>query len=349
MSETGRSGLRYSDAGVDRDAANRAKKGIGALVARTFTEGVLSSPGGFGGLFRVPAGYRSPVLVASADGVGTKLKVAIRANRHDTVGIDLVNHCINDILVEGARPLFFLDYIGMGKLAGGIVEDLVAGMSRACVESGCALIGGETAELPDFYAPGEYDLAGFIVGVVEEDERPGAHRVHIGDVLIGIEADGFHTNGYSLLRRLLFDRLGLDVGDPWPDTGATVADVLLRPHPSYAPAVHPLIAEGRIHALAHITGGGIPENLDRVLPPDAAAHVDRSSWRLPSEFRFVMEAGGIERDEMDRTFNMGVGMVLVVASDAAEGIIGRLAQDGRRAWRLGQIRDGDGSVVMEGE
>jgi phosphoribosylformylglycinamidine cyclo-ligase len=347
MSERPAAGLRYSDAGVDRDAANRAKQGIGALVARTLTENVLSRPGGFGGLFRVPAGYRSPVLVASADGVGTKLKVAMLANRHDTVGIDLVNHCINDILVEGAKPLFFLDYIGMGRLAEHVVEDLVAGMASACEESGCALIGGETAELPDFYAPGEYDLAGFIVGVVEEEERPGVHRVDAGDTLIGIAAEGFHTNGYSLLRRVVFERMQLAVDDPWPGGQGAVADVLLRPHPSYAPAVHPLLAEGRIHALAHITGGGIPENLDRILPPELSAYVDRSSWTVPQEFSVIMQHGNVDRDEMDRTFNMGVGMVLVVAPQAAEGVIGRLAQTGRPAWRMGEVRAGAGTVVME--
>jgi len=346
MSEV-RAGLSYRDAGVDREAANRAKRSIGALVARTLTEGVLSGPGAFGGQIRVPSGYRSPVLVASADGVGTKLKVAMRAGRHDTVGIDLVNHCVNDILVEGARPLFFLDYIGMGALVEGVVEALVSGMARACELNGCALLGGETAEMPDFYAPGEYDLAGFIVGIVEEDERLGAHRVQGADVLLGIAGDGFHTNGYSLLRRLLFERLLLDVNDGWPDLEATVADVLLRPHPSYAPALLPLLNDGRVHALAHITGGGIPENLDRVLPQDLSAHVDRSTWEVPSEFRFVMERGSIARDEMDRTFNMGVGMIAVVDAHAAEGIIGRLAQAGRHAWRIGDVRAGDGSVVME--
>ncbi len=348
MSESPSGGLSYRDAGVDREAAGRAKRSIGALVARTLTPGVISGPGGFGGQFRVPTGYRSPILVASADGVGTKLKVAMRANRHETVGIDLVNHCVDDILVEGARPLFFLDYIGMGQLEEGVIESLVAGMAEACAENGCALLGGETAELPDFYAPGEYDLAGFIVGVVEEDGRPGAHRVRDGDVLLGIAAEGFHTNGYSLLRRLLFDRLGLDVSDPWPGLERTVGDVLLQPHPSYASALLPLIDEGRIHALAHITGGGIPENLDRVLPPSLSAHVDRASWDVPPAFRFVMERGAITRDEMDRTFNMGVGMVLVVDPRAAADVMARLAEAGRPAFRIGEIRPGDGSVVMEG-
>jgi len=341
-------GLRYRDAGVDREAANRAKQSIGALIARTLTEGVLSRPGAFGGQIRVPDGYTHPVLVASADGVGTKLKVASRADRHDTVGIDLVNHCVNDILVEGATPLFFLDYIGMGRLAEGTVEALVSGMAAACEENGCALLGGETAEMPDFYGPGEYDLAGFIVGIVEEHQRLGADRVTDGDVLLGIAAEGFHTNGYSLLRRVIFEHRRLDVYDSWPGLDGTVADVLLRPHPSYAPAMLPLLRDGRVHALAHITGGGIPENLDRVLPADFSAHVDRSTWEVPPEFRFVMESGAIERAEMERTFNLGVGMIAVVESGAAEGIIGRLAQAGRTAWRIGEIRPGNGSVFMEG-
>lgn len=341
--------LSYREAGVDRDVANRTKRSIGALVARTLTSGVVSGPGGFGGQFRVPPGYTSPVLVASADGVGTKLKVAVRADRHDTVGIDLVNHCVDDILVEGARPLFFLDYIGMGRLSEGVVEALVAGMAEACAGNGCALLGGETAELPDFYAPGEYDLAGFIVGVVEEEARPGAHRVQEGDTLLGIAARGFHTNGYSLLRRLLFERLALSTEDDWPGMDATVGDVLLRPHPSYAPALLPLLDAGRIHALAHITGGGIPENLDRVLPPDLSAHVDRGAWEVPPEFRFVQERGDIARDEMDRTFNMGIGMVAVVAPDTADDVAAAITEAGFDTVPIGRIGQGDGTVRMEGE
>jgi phosphoribosylformylglycinamidine cyclo-ligase len=338
--------LSYRSAGVDRERAERAKGRIGALAARTLTADVLSRPGGFGGLFRVPGGYRSPVLVASADGVGTKLKVAVRAGRHDTVGIDLVHHCVNDILVEGARPLFFLDYIGMGALAEGVVEQLVAGMAAACAATGTALLGGETAELPDFYAPGEYDLAGFIVGVVEEDGRPGADRVRAGDALVGVAAEGFHTNGYSLLRRLFFDRLGLDPTDRFPGLEATVGEVLLRPHPCYLDAVLPLVRSGDVHALAHITGGGIPGNLDRVLPAGHRAFVDRASWRVPPEFTAVMELGGIGRDEMDRTFNMGVGLVLVVRADRSAAVIGRLAEAGRAAWVCGRVGPGEHGVEM---
>jgi phosphoribosylformylglycinamidine cyclo-ligase len=255
---------------------------------------------------------------------------------------------VNDILCEGARPLFFLDYIGMGRLQDDVVESIVAGMTAACMLNDCALLGGETAEMPDFYAPGEYDLAGFIVGVVDEQARPGPEHVRRGDVLLAIAAEGFHTNGYSLLRRLLFDRMALDVDDTFPGSDATVADVLLHPHPTYAPAVLPLLEEHRVHALAHITGGGIPENLVRVLPADCAARVDRSAWTPPPEFLAVMDAGAIARDEMDRTFNMGVGMVLVMAAADVEAAIAQLDMAGRTAFRIGEVRRGQRAVHMEG-
>lgn len=339
-------GLSYRDAGVDRDVADRAKDRIGALVRSTMVPGVLSEPGSFGGLFRVPEGMDRPVMVASADGVGTKLKVAMRAGRHDTVGRDLVNHCVDDILVEGARPLFFLDYIGMGRLEEGVVESLVAGVADGCRENGCALLGGETAEMPDFYVPGEYDLAGFIVGVVEEAKRPGKHRVRSGDALVALASNGFHTNGYSLLRRLFFDRLGLGVDDPYPGVDASIGDVLLRVHRSYLAAVHPLLAEERVHALAHITGGGIPGNLDRVIPAGLQARVDRSSWEVPVEFRTVQEHGGIEDEEMFRTFNMGVGMILVVEAAEADAVAARLRGAGETAWIAGEVTTGDEPVVL---
>jgi phosphoribosylformylglycinamidine cyclo-ligase len=332
-------GLSYRDAGVDRVAAERAKNRIGELVASTAVDGVLSQVGAFGGLFRVPDGLRSPVLVSSADGVGTKLKVAIRAGRHDTVGQDLVNHCVDDILVEGARPLFFLDYIGMGALDEGVVERLVEGVARGCRENGCALLGGETAEMPDFYAPGDYDLAGFIVGVVEEDGRPGADRARAGDALVGVASDGFHTNGYSLLRKLLFDRLGLDLDDPFPGAEGSVGDVLLRVHRSYLNTVHPLIQRGTVRSLAHITGGGIPGNLNRSIPPSLQARVDTSSWELPPPFRGVMEAGRIDEREMFDTFNMGVGLVLVVDPADADGVVRELGESGDEAWVMGELRE----------
>jgi phosphoribosylformylglycinamidine cyclo-ligase len=342
---TGR--LTYRDAGVDRDTAGRAKRRIAELVQATFSENVLSRPGGFGGLYRVPAGVDRPVLVASADGVGTKLKVAMMAGVHRTIGADLVNHCVNDILVEGARPLFFLDYIGMGVLEAGTVQQIVGGLADACRANGCALLGGETAEMPDFYDPGEYDLAGFIVGVVEEGTGPGAHRVRDGDVLLGLAADGFHTNGYSLLRRLLFDRLGLDVRDLFPDSDRSVGEVLLRPHRSYLASLLPLIDAGRIHALAHITGGGIPENLARVIPDELSAHVDRSSWAWPPEFTAVMKAGGVDEMEMYHTFNNGVGMIVAVAAADACGVLSDLESAGERAWRIGAVAPGAERVVLD--
>jgi phosphoribosylformylglycinamidine cyclo-ligase len=331
---------------VDREVAARAKSRIAELVESTRTADVVSRAGGFGGLFRVPAGFASPVMVSSADGVGTKLKVAIMANRHDTVGRDLVNHCVNDILVEGARPLFFLDYIGMGRLEQRVVVDLVAGLAEGCRENGCVLLGGETAEMPDFYAPSEYDLAGFIVGMVDEQERPGAHRVAAGDVLIGLAATGFHTNGYSLLRRLLFDQMRLGVDDPYPGLRESVANVLLQPHRSYAAPLLPLIADGTVLALSHITGGGMPENMVRVLPGDVRAEIARDSWQVPPEFAAVQEHGCVSDDEMFLTFNMGVGMIVVVRADAAEETVGTLRRAGEDAWIIGALRPGAREVAF---
>ena len=338
--------LSYGEAGVDREVAARTKSRIAQLVESTRTPAVVSQVGGFGGLFRVPAGYRKPVMVSSADGVGTKLKVAMMAGRHDTVGLDLVNHCVNDILVEGARPLFFLDYIGMGHLDQGIVEALVAGLATGCRDNDCVLLGGETAEMPDFYEPGEYDLAGFIVGMVDEDMRPGAHRVRTGDVLVGLESAGFHTNGYSLLRRLLFDRLGMSIGDCYPDSDDSIADVLLRPHRSYAPTLLPLIADGRVRALSHITGGGVPENLVRVLPDGVRARVDAASWTVPPEFTAVQRLGRVERSEMFLTFNMGVGMIVVVARADADAVLDQLRGGGEAAWIMGALETGAREVVI---
>jgi phosphoribosylformylglycinamidine cyclo-ligase len=339
-------GLSYSAAGVDRDVAGRAKSRIAELVESTRTADVVSRAGGFGGLFRVPAGFTAPVMVSSADGVGTKLKVAIMADRHDSVGVDLVNHCVNDILVEGARPLFFLDYIGMGRLEQRVVVDLVAGLAQGCRDNGCVLLGGETAEMPDFYAPGEYDLAGFIVGMVEEGSRPGAHRVAAGDVLIGLAASGFHTNGYSLLRRLLFDQMRLTVEDPYPGSRESIANVLLRPHRSYAAALLPLIGSGVVRALAHITGGGIPENMARVLPPDLRAAVVRDSWAVPPEFAAVQEHGRVSDDEMFLTFNMGVGMIVVVGEAAVQDTLEALRHAGEDAWVMGSVQSGTRDVTI---
>ena len=337
--------LSYRDAGVDRALAARAKRRISELIAATHTEHVLGGPGGFGALFRVPDGGQQPVLVASADGVGTKLKVAMRMGRHDTVGLDLVNHCVNDILVEGATPLFFLDYIGMGRLEAGTVEQVITGLAAGCRENGCALIGGETAELPDLYAPGEYDLAGFIVGWLDEADRLGAQRVQSGDVLLGLASSGFHTNGYSLLRRLFFDRLGLSPADPFPGGDRPLGEVLLEPHRSYLEPLRPLL--GRIHAMAHITGGGVPENLERVIPDSLSARVERAGWQVPAEFRTVQELGGIAEDELLRTFNCGLGMILVVPPGDADEIARSMAERGLGGWRIGRVESGAERVVID--
>ena len=336
----------YRDAGVDRDAARDAKFRIIDLIKSTNTGNVIPNPGGFGGLCRIPEGMREPLLVSSADGVGTKLKVAMLSGRHDTVGHDLVNHCVNDILVEGAKPLFFLDYIGMGVLDPGVAEQIVGGVAAGCLENGCALSGGETAEMPDFYDPGEYDLAGFIVGVVEESKRIGRTRVQKGDVLLGLASNGFHTNGYSLVRKIIFDKLKLGVEDRYPNSRDTVADVLLRVHRSYLAPLEPLVLAGKVHALAHITGGGIPENLDRVIPEGLSARVNRDSWQVPAEFAELIAAGGVPRDDAECTFNMGIGMIAVVAPEDADDVASSLRDAGEGVSMIGTVEAGVEQVVM---
>jgi phosphoribosylformylglycinamidine cyclo-ligase len=336
--------LDYRAAGVDIDAADDAKHRIKKLVESTFTAGTRGSFGGFGGMFRVPSGMRAPVLVSSADGVGTKIKVAIDANRHDTIGHDLVNHCVNDILVMGAEPLFFLDYVAFGKLEPAAVEGVVAGVAAGCRENGCALVGGETAEMPGLYTPPDYDLAGFIVGAVEEDEILGADRVRVGDMLVGLEASGLHTNGYSLARRIVFDRMGLRVTDPFPGEGATVADVMLRVHRSYRASLSPV--RGMVRAMAHITGGGLPGNLNRALPPGCDAVVETGSWEIPNLYRVLEDAGQVAREEMYRAFNMGVGMVVIVDRQHADSVIGAARSSGVHAWACGQVVAGSGHVIL---
>ena len=336
--------LRYGSAGVDIDVSNAAKRRIRTLVESTFTSGVVGGFGGFGGMFRVPSGLRKPVLVSSADGVGTKIKVAIEANRHDTIGRDLVNHCVNDILVQGALPAFFLDYLAFGKLDPAVAEAVVAGVAAGCRESGCALVGGETAEMPGLYTPPDYDLAGFIVGYVEEDGVLGANRVKPDDMLIGLPSSGLHTNGYSLARKIVNDRLKLRMSDPFPGGGGTVADVLLAEHKSYLPALKPVL--GRIHAMAHITGGGLLENLDRALPPTLDAVIDETSWRVPAVFGVLMEAGKVGRSEMYRTFNMGVGMVVICAPSDVNSVLSAAEQAGSKGWRIGSLSPGSGSVIL---
>lgn len=341
-----RQGLSYAAAGVDIDAAHQAMKGVAALVRSTATPDTLSELGSFGGLYRVPRDAKAPVLVASTDGVGTKLKVAFTSGRHGTVGEDLVNHCVNDILVQGAKPLFFLDYVGVGKLQPGVVEALVEGVARGCRENGCALLGGETAEMPDMYAPGEYDLAGTIVGMVEEDRVLDGRAIRAGDVLVGLASSGLHTNGYSLARRIVFDRLGLGMDDAFPEEEGSVADVLLRVHKSYLRSLYPLVETGRIRGLAHITGGGLVDNVPRILPDGVSARFDLGSWTVPSLFRVLQREGGVEQGEMFRAFNMGVGMVAVVSSDDVDAVVRELSAAGEQAWIAGEIVPGDGTVVL---
>lgn len=336
--------LDYRAAGVDLDVAGDAKHRLQALVESTRTKGVLGAFGGFGGMFRMPAGMRSPILVSSADGVGTKIKVAIEAGKHDTIGHDLVNHCVNDILVQGATPLFFLDYVAFGKLDAAVAESVVSGVAAGCRENECALVGGETAEMPGLYTPPDYDLAGFIVGGVEEDAILGSARVRAGDAVIALASSGFHTNGYSLARSVLFDRLALGTSDQYPGSDESVAGVLLRVHRSYLRALAPVLT--RVHAMAHITGGGIPGNLDRALPSGMDAVVDTGSWKVPDLFEAIARAGGTDRPEMFRTFNMGVGMMVVAGPSDADAVVAAAAGEGVEGWIAGEIRAGSGRVVL---
>jgi phosphoribosylformylglycinamidine cyclo-ligase len=335
----------YRSAGVDIDAGDEAKRRIKRLVESTYTTGTVGGFGGFGGMFRMPSDARKPVLVSSADGVGTKLKVAIEAGKHDTIGHDLVNHCVNDILVQGASPLFFLDYVAFGRLIPDVLEAIVTGVTRGCRENGCTLAGGETAELPGVYNPPDYDLAGFIVGYVEEDAILGAHRVKEGDALVALESSGLHTNGYSLARKIVAERLRLTAADSFPGESASVAEVLLRIHTSYLKALRPVLS--RVHAMAHITGGGLPGNLNRALPDSLDAVVQVSSWRVPNLFAQLARAGDVPTDEMFRAFNMGVGMVVITSSADVDAVTRSARDAGISAWLLGRVVRGSGQVILE--
>ena len=329
--------IDYRQSGVDIDAGNEAVRRIKDLARSTYTKGVLSGVGSFGGLFALDASVPDPVLVASADGVGTKLKIAFMTGVHDSIGADLVNHCVNDILVQGARPLFFLDYLATGRLEPEVAEQIVRGMSRACVENGCALLGGETAEMPGFYASGEYDVAGFIVGVVSRSRIINGERIASGDVLIGLPSSGLHTNGYSLARRIAFDTVGLRVDSLVPELGTTVGEALLRTHRSYLRVISPLLERGWIKGMAHITGGGLTENVPRMLPTGCGFSLDRNSWTVPALFRWLQKAGELDEPEMFRAFNMGVGLVLACAPADADDLLAALAGVSEPAWRLGHV------------
>ena len=338
--------MDYKTSGVDIDAGNETVRRIKTLARSTFTAGVLSEIGSFGGLFRLdPTAWTQPILVASADGVGTKLKVAFMAKEHRTIGVDLVNHCVNDILVQGARPLFFLDYLATGRLEPATAEHVVEGLARGCRENGCALLGGETAEMPGFYADGEYDLAGFIVGAVEGETLVDGRSIAIGDVLIGLPSTGLHTNGYSLARQIAFDRLGLRVDSQVDQLGATVGEALLTIHRSYLHAVYPLIAKGAVKGMAHITGGGITDNLPRVLPEGCAARVTPGAWEAPPIFEWLQRAGEVPMDDMFRTFNMGIGLVIVCMPALVDPVVEDLRSRGESPVLIGEIARGERQVV----
>jgi phosphoribosylformylglycinamidine cyclo-ligase len=339
----------YQSAGVDIDAQERGLARVRKLARATFTPGVLSDIGSFGGLFRPDlAGMLEPVLVASADGVGTKLAVARLAGDYSTVGRDLVNHCVNDILVQGALPLFFLDYVGAGALDPDRLVELVRGIADGCRENGCALLGGETAEMPGFYQPGDYELVGFIVGMVDKAHVLDGSRVTAGSILVGLPAAGLHTNGYSLARRILFERLGLRVEEraPWTK-GKRVGEQLLAPHLSYLAPLRPLLRHPALRAMAHITGGGLTDNLPRVLPAGTHAEIRVGSWEIPALFHFLQEHGEVEAEEMFRVFNMGIGMVLLVDPAGLREVLAELRGLGQRASIIGTVQPGGSGVVYD--
>ena len=337
--------VTYAAAGVDINRQDDALARIKPLVKATRTPGVRSDIGLFGGLYAAQFPEKKPILVSSMDGVGTKMKVARAADTWDTVGADLVNHCINDILVQGARPLFFLDYVAAQRLEPVLIEQIVKGMADACLASGCALIGGEMAEMPGVYAEGEVDVAGTIVGVVDEgDLLPSLDAMVAGDVLIGLQSSGLHTNGYSLARKVCFELEGLRPSDPLPGTGATVAEALLAVHRSYLAPVMPLVKAHELVGMAHITGGGLTDNLPRVLPKHLDAAIETGSWEIPALFRFLMDKAQLPLEDARRSFNLGVGMVLIAHQAKVKGILKALAAAGEAPWVLGELVKGEGVV-----
>lgn len=340
--------ISYRDAGVDIDAANEAKERIKRLARETFTPNVMTEIGSFGGMFRADfSTMKEPVLVSSADGVGTKLRVAFMTGIHNTVGYDLVCHCVNDILVQGARPLFFLDYIAAGRLVPETIASVIEGLARGCKEAGCALIGGETAEMPGFYSDGEYDVAGFIVGVVDKQSIIDGTQITPDDALIGLPSVGLHTNGYSLARKLFFDVAGYGADTYVEELGCTASAELLKPHRSYLGALADLLETGAIKGLAHITGGGLLENLPRILPEDTAAQIRRGSWPVLQVFSMLSRIGNVPDLEMYRTFNMGIGMVVIVDSKNRQRVEEHLDQHGEAHYYIGQVVKGSRVVSIE--
>jgi phosphoribosylformylglycinamidine cyclo-ligase len=345
--------MRYADAGVDVSVADAAKRRIAAMAGKTFRRGVLAPIGGFGSLFQLDhKRWRNPVIVASCDGVGTKLKIAFATGMHSTVGADILNHCVNDILTQGAEPLFFLDYIAMGKLDPRVIEQVIEGMSRAAKHAGCSLIGGETAEMPDVYAPGEYDLAGFIVGVVERSKILDPRNVRPGDVLLALPSSGLHTNGYSLARKLVFGVAKLGPDSYVPEVSNKIGAELLKPHRPYWPLLKNVLARGWVSTMAHITGGGITGNLPRALPRNVRAVVELGSWPVLPIFRYLARVGRMERAELLRTFNLGVGMILVVSSRHVSRVESELRRRREKFFVIGRIERaarGKPIVVYSGE
>ncbi len=335
------SSLTYKDAGVDIDSGNQLVDRIKPMVKRTRRSGVMGNVGGFGALFKLAdTGYKNPILVSGTDGVGTKLRLAIEMGKHDTIGIDLVAMCVNDLIVQGAEPLFFLDYYATSKLSVDIATDVISGIAAGCEQSGCALIGGETAEMPDMYSAGDYDLAGFCVGVVEEEDMIDGSQVEVGNVLIGVASSGPHSNGYSLIRKVLeVSNTSLDEGF----NGRPIGEVLLEPTRLYVKPLLDVISQFSVHALAHITGGGLLENIPRVIPEHCAAVIASSSWEIPEIFDWLQEKGNIDQTEMYRTFNCGIGMVLIVDNHQSQAIIDRLSELGERAFQIGTIEEKSGA------
>jgi phosphoribosylformylglycinamidine cyclo-ligase len=345
--------MRYADAGVNIAIADETKRRIAAMAKKTFRRGVLAPVGGFGALFQLDRKrWRDPILVSSADGVGTKLKIAFATGIHSTVGADILNHCVNDILTQGAEPLFFLDYIAMGKLNAAVVEQVIEGMSRAAKQAGCSLIGGETAEMPDVYAPGEYDLAGFIVGAVERKKQLDLRRVRPGDALLALPSSGLHTNGYSLARKLVFGVAKLSPNAYVAEVKNKIGAELLRPHRAYWPLLKNILARGWVRSMAHITGGGITGNLPRALPGNVQAVVELGSWPVLPIFRYLARIGKIERDELLQTFNLGVGMILVVPARDVSCVEAELKRRREKFHLIGRIERatrGKGRVVYSGK
>lgn len=336
--------MRYSDAGVDIDAASRAKNRIKQLARRTFNPRVLKDVGAFGGFFSLVGVHKDTVLVASVDGVGTKLKIAFALGRHTTVGADLVNHCVNDIAVHGATPLFFLDYLATGKLRSRVVADVVAGLASACRASGCALIGGETAEMPGFYPPGEYDLAGSIVGSVRRAKIVDGAGITPGDVIIGLPSLGLHTNGYSLARKVLLEQAGLKLSRRVAELGRTLGEELLAPHRCYWAVTRPLLEKGWVKGMAHITGGGLTDNLPRIFPRGCGAEIRLGTWPVLPIFELIARLGRVPAEDMLRTFNMGIGFVLVVALENLRSVTAALSIQREKFWMLGKIVKGQPGV-----